>query len=221
MRKILFLAAVLPSLALDPAANAAITASLTSGFNFGTFDNNTPGDTSGNSSTLWGPITFSTAGGSPQGAVEDTSLPGYYGQPGGDDTNYLFAAGGGTATVTWDHDLTSFDIYWGSVDLFNTLTLSNGDSITGTGLGAALGFPPDRGEDLWIHIFDPTPFNAFTASSSQPAFEFDLPTRTVATIPEPSTWGLMLLGFAGLCATAVKRRAATADAAQDRNLATP
>ena len=54
---------------------------------------------------------------------------------------------------------------------------------------------PSGSQTLWVQVSDTTPFNAFTASSSQPAFEFDLPGPAV---PEPPTWAILLTGFACL-----------------------
>jgi len=174
-----------------------ISAFLGSGPNFGAFNSNVVGATNGTTDTLWGAATYSTSGGNPQGQVRDDSSTDVYLQPDNDPTHYLFAAGGGTATVTWGHDLNSFTFYWGSIDSYNTLTLSNGDSITGAALASELGIVFDGNGNSnvsrWITIFDPTPFDSFMASSSQAAFEFDM-----AAVPEASTWAMMLLGFAGL-----------------------
>lgn len=211
MKQIL-LAVMAASVGCATAANAGITLSAGSGPNFWTFDDDPVGATSGTSNTIWGPITFYTTGGgvfgSPQGAVEDQGIPGYAAQP--DPSNYLFAAGGGSATVLWSTTLTSFDIYWGSIDPWNTLTLSNGDFVTGTDVLSALSLPGEV--NAWVQISDSTPFTGFTASASQPAFEFDLPGTIppvtippVQVIPEPSTWAMMGLGFAELAFIAFRR----------------
>ena len=177
--------------------SSGISAFLGSGPNFGAFNSNVVGATNGTTNTLWGAATFSTSGGNPPGQVRDDSSTDVYLQPDNDPTNYLFAAGSGTATVTWRHNLNSFTFYWGSIDSYNTLTLSNGNSITGAALGSALGLAFDGNGNSnvsrWITIFDPTPFDSFMASSSQAAFEFDM-----AAVPEAPTWALMALGFAGL-----------------------
>ena len=44
------------------------------------------------------------------------------------------------------------------------------------------------------------PFTTATFSSTGNAFEF-----TLATVPEPSTWAMMVLGFAGLGYAAFRR----------------
>ena len=197
MKKLLL--ASIASLCFGTAANAAITLSAGSGPNFNAFDNNSPvGSTSGATATLYGVVNWSASG------LENGSLTNIYLQPAGDNSNYIY--GGGSATVAnFSPSLNSIDIYWGSIDFYNTLTLSNGDSITGAALGSQLGLSFDSngnsGVTMWVHIFDETPFSGFTASSSQAAFEFDMAGPTVVQTggaPEASTWVMMALGFGGL-----------------------
>jgi hypothetical protein len=188
--KRLLIGAALATLALATTANAAIVISAGGG-NFGTFDNNAVGTHSGSSYWVPGPITW-TAGSS--SFVTNTSVTNQYLAPLNDTTNYLFATTGSDATVSWGKDIHSFDIYWGSPDTYNTLKLSNGDSITGTDVGNYFHFTAngDNNNTRWVHIYDSNAFNGFTALSGQAAFEFD------AAVPEPSTWAMMLMGFAGL-----------------------
>ena len=50
---------------------------------------------------------------------------------------------------------------------------------------------------------------SFTAASSQPAFEFDMAGAVdpAGGVPEASTWGMLVLGFAGLGYAASRRNA--------------
>jgi PEP-CTERM motif len=120
----------------------------------------------------------------------------------------------------------SFNIYWGSIDALmtnpdgtprydNTLTVftipsvNTQDSVTGSQLVAAgvfgvdgFGAHTNPNDNQWFNIRDtagPIPF--FTASSSRNAFEFDMG----SSVPEPSTWAMMALGFAGLGYAAFRR----------------
>jgi hypothetical protein len=120
----------------------------------------------------------------------------------------------------------SFNIDWGSIDALmtnpdgtprydNTLTvhtLTNSvDSVTGSQLAAALVFGVNgfgdqfsANDNQWFNIRDTAgPIVFFTASSTNNAFEFDMG----SSVPEPSTWAMMMLGFAGLGYAAFRRSA--------------
>jgi hypothetical protein len=207
IRKIV-LGAALAALGSVTAADAGVvTISAGSGANFNAFDNNAPGSTSGTTDTIFGVATWSTTPGTgPQTSqVTDTSVFSRDLAPAGDTTNFVFAQEGGSVTVGFTTDLSSVTIYWGSPDTFNTLTLGNGDVITGTEVATALGFTANgsNANTGWVTIADTTSFKSFTASSSQPAFEFDM----AGAVPEPSTWGMLMLGFSGLGYAAFRRSA--------------
>lgn len=177
--------------------------------NFNAFNNNAVGATSGTTGTFFGEVTFTTTPGTEPPAdksqVTDASVGDLYLQPAGDATNYIFAQAGGSDTLAFSTALTSVTIFWGSPDTYNELMLSNGDVITGTQLGLALGFSANgsNANSGWVTIADTTPFTSFTATTdTTPAFEFDL---AGPTIPEPSTWAMLLLGFAGLGYAALRR----------------
>jgi PEP-CTERM motif len=121
---------------------------------------------------------------------------------------------------------TSFNIDWGSIDALmtnpdgsprydNTLSVhtqaNTVDSVTGSQLAAALvfgvngfGSQTSANDNQWFNIRDTAgPIVFFTASSTQNAFEFDMG----SSVPEPSTWAMMMLGFAGLGYAAFRRSA--------------
>ena len=207
MRKIV-LGAALAALGSVTAADAGVvTISAGSGANFNAFDNNLPTSTSGTTDTVFGVAMWTTTPGTgpDPSEVTDTSVTDRDLEPGGENTDYAFAQQGGSVTVGFTTSLSSVTIYWGSPDTFNTLTLGNGDVITGTEVATALGFTADgsNANSGWVTIADTTPFKSFTATSSQPAFEFDM----AGAIPEPSTWGMLMLGFSGLGYAAFRRSA--------------
>ena len=176
-----------------------------------TFDNNTAGNHTGTSSAIYngvlGPISF-VAGADTTGVTNGTT--GSAAAPDHETTNYLWGLHDGTTVIFTNGPATSFLIWWGSIDAIavanrydNILALSNGDSITGSELvnaGAALGNDDGAGtqtgflDNQWFRISDVNSFASFTATSSQNAFEFDM----AGGVPEPSTWAMMLVGFAGL-----------------------
>jgi hypothetical protein len=112
--------------------------------------------------------------------------------------------GGGTEQVVFGTARTSISIYWGSIDgnqngnnNLNTLTLGSftltgADLVTDGASGTGDQFSP-AGNQL-VTITGLAPFTTATFHSTANAFEFSLG----SAIPEPSTWAMMLLGFAGL-----------------------
>ena len=147
--------------------------------------------------------------------------------PYNDTSNYYWGGQAPGATGTFVKPVTDFDIYWGWIGAStnpgvydDVLTVRTGDlgvvTITGSdlvavgpalsppvlGYGGPLPAPPGSppanalNDNQWFNISnsDPTGIIGFTASSSTgDPFEFDM-----SSVPEPSTWALMLLGFAGL-----------------------
>jgi len=209
------LAALLVSLAVAGSANAAISVSLANGDD-GTFNNNPLAALTGFSQAIYngtvGGIEF--AAGADTAGVVAGNLAGTYAAPHSNPTRYIYGLREGT-TVYFGSKAspvatTSFLIHWGSIDALvpggydNVLTLSNGNSITGTDL-VALGLAVGDGSQAnplnnrWFLISDDRPFTSFTAFSSSNAFEFDM------AVPEPATWAMMILGF-GLVGFAARRR---------------
>jgi hypothetical protein len=120
----------------------------------------------------------------------------------------------------------SFNIDWGSIDALmtnpdgtprydNTLTVftipsvNTQDSVTGSQLAAAgvfgvngFGSRTSSNDNQWFNVRDTAgPIVFFTASSTKNAFEFDMG----SSVPEPSTWAMMILGFVGLGYAAFRR----------------
>jgi hypothetical protein len=200
-------------LGLSIAALSAVTAAhatlsivqIASPGNWSAFDNVTVGWQSGSTATNSGLISFTTDGSVAVGTNVNVNAA-----PAGDASNYLWGVGG--ATITFANAVKSFDIYWGSIDgnggNNNSLVLNvgsdtiTGDNLVSMGLAAGAGNQSDTLDNKWFRISDTDFFNSFTASSTTNAFEFDMagPSSLALTsgVPEPSTWAMMLVGFAGL-----------------------
>jgi hypothetical protein len=113
--------------------------------------------------------------------------------------NYLFVKSGQTETILTG--LThSFTIALSTIDAANTLYLGS-DSLTGSQIRAGI-----RGLAYGLVTFhDTNVFNSVTMTSGITSFEA-LPQDYVSGVPEPSTWAMLVLGFAGL-GLAARRKA--------------
>jgi PEP-CTERM motif len=125
---------------------------------------------------------------------------------GPDGTTYMSVESGGTESATWATPQTSLSIYWGSIDgdaggndNLNSLAITvDGYTLTGkdlVALGAlGTGNQSSPADNQWVTITGLGAFTQVSFSSTRNAFEFSLGTA----VPEPSTWAMMLIGFAGL-----------------------
>jgi hypothetical protein len=140
------------------------------------------------------------------GLTEKGTVSGSYAAPAGmGDTTYMAVMGGDSETATFATDQTSISIYWGSIDSYNTFVTIDGYSLTGTEL-ASMGATDDGSHSSptsneWITISGLGAFKSATFSSGSNSFEFSLG----SSVPEPSTWAMMMLGFAGLGYAAFRR----------------
>jgi PEP-CTERM motif len=125
-------------------------------------------------------------------------------------TTYMSVQGGGTEMATWATPQTSLSIYWGSIDAdicgggssscgnLNSVAITiDGYTLTGADLmsmyGAlGIGSQGSPKDNQLVRIAGLAPFTQVEFSSTRNAFEFSL------GAPEPSTWAMMLAGFAGL-----------------------
>jgi hypothetical protein len=121
---------------------------------------------------------------------------GLYATPYSDETNYMAVLSGQSETVVYGKTYSELGLYWGSIDTYNVLTLFNGaNSVVVSVPPVADGgqFADDSNRYFVVSGFE---FDKVVFSSTQNSFEFD--NVAVAGAPEPSTWAMMLLGFAGL-----------------------
>jgi hypothetical protein len=130
---------------------------------------------------------------------------------GPDGTTYMGVQGGSSEVATWTTPQTSLSIYWGSIDgdvcgggssscgnlnsiniQLGTTVLTGADLIGMSGvLGEGMQGNPADNQLVTIRGLDP--FTTVTFATTGIAFEFSL-----ASVPEASTWAMMLIGFAGL-----------------------
>jgi PEP-CTERM motif len=143
------------------------------------------------------------------------SLAGQYAAPLGmgtspiTGTTYFSVEVNSEEMATWATPQTSLVIYWGSIDgldgIDNSITV---DGITLTGaqlatMGAlGLGNQANPKDNQFVTITGLAPFTTVEfADTGKNAFEFSLG----SAVPEPSTWAMMMLGFAGLGYAAFRR----------------
>ena len=147
--------------------------------------------------------------------------------PAGDLTNYMSILGGKSETLAFATAQTSFGLYWGSIDAYNEVQFLLGNSSVATYFGNTLNAVPPVGSngDQFNQLalstnayisFSGLTFDKVILSSSGNSFEFDNISygggRTLFQngIPEPSTWAMMILGFAGVGFMAYRRRSQVA-----------
>jgi hypothetical protein len=137
-----------------------------------------------------------------------TSNPTVAAAPAGDTTGFGAAQPGQDATFSVKPGtvLTSLSFDLGSLDDYNTLTFThNGVAIAGgTFSGALLANPnPPQGQQSgdennlreYFTFTAADGVNGVVFSSTDPAFEFDNIAASIAGVPEPATWAMMILGF--------------------------
>jgi len=212
MRKTLLMTTGLAWLALTAAASAAPTVTLTPGpANPTYFD----GLITGANDFMVGGDTWSLVGGTAGIAIGTT--PGISAAPLGMTNPYMAVEGGGTEQVVFGKAQTSISIYWGSIDADEAGTPSAGNvngfaitidgfTLTGSDLVALYGAHGDcsHGDPLANQMVTISGLGSFTTAeftSSRNAFEFSLG----SPVPEPATWAMMMLGFAGLGYAAFRR----------------
>lgn len=133
-----------------------------------------------------------------------------YAQPLG-STGYYYAVGPSTSTTgTIDlssfGDITSISFIWGSVDSFNTLQFLDASmnvlaSFTGDDIVNPANGNRTEATTNPLVTFDLTGsdignFTYLRLMSTSNAFEID--NLRIGAVPEPASWVLMLLGFAGV-----------------------
>lgn len=136
---------------------------------------------------------------------------GYSGTLPNDPTHYLTIAGGKSATLTSANALSSFSLYMGSPDTYNSIRFLGGNyDFTLSGAQITQGYV-GQSWDWGTRInfdFGGRNVNQIILSSSSNSFEVD--NFAAGAVPEPATWALMILGFGTVGAMARRHRPAYA-----------
>lgn len=134
-------------------------------------------------------------------------------------TSYLSVLGGGTATIDFASAVSAFQFDWGSIDDYNTLTISStgADPVIVPGsnfINPANGNQMSPGTNGLFTVYGTAgeTFNSITLTSSGNSFEIDNLATSVSAVPEPGAWALMITGF-GLAGAALRRRRTATTAA--------
>jgi hypothetical protein len=209
MRKALLVTTGLAWLALGGVASAVPLVTLSPGPADPQYFASLP---AGESDFTLGDITWSLVSGS--ASTEKGSVVGQYAAPFGmGDTTYMSVQKGGTEQATWATPQNSLSIYWGSIDAMGVDGILNQVSVTVDGytltgsdliaLGASgTGNQNSPTNNQWVTITGLGPFTTVDFhDTGKNAFEFSLSSG----VPEPSTWAMMLVGFAGLGYAAFRR----------------
>ena len=110
--------------------------------------------------------------------------------------------------------MTDFGFYWGSIDGYNYLDLLGlGETISESQVAAGpLGVNGDQSSpntNRWFEVhLTPAQSALFTGlqfRSASEAFEFDNVAFRVAAVPEPATWGMLIVGL-GFVGASMRRR---------------
>jgi len=135
-------------------------------------------------------------------------------------TGFYYAVGPhdgspGTIDLTAIGDIVNISLLWGSVDTYNTLQFlaADGTTVLASFVGNDIFNPangarndPNTNPVVLFNLTggDVSAFSYLRLWSSENAFEIDN-IAVNSGVPEPTTWGMMLLGFAGI-GMALRRR---------------
>ena len=156
---------------------------------------------------------FSTAAGlSGNYQLETGSVSGQFAAPFQDTTQYLAVLGGKSATLAISPALKALSFYWGSIDAYNTVSFFSGSTLVASYTGSQIPAAPADGSQgnptnnrRVTFNFGGAPITSVNFASSQNSFELD---TVSGAVPEPATWGLLIVGM-GMTGAAMRRRRGT------------
>ena len=132
------------------------------------------------------------------GLIFNGSFDGIAAQPAFTTDNYMAVLAGHSESITLENPASTFRMVLGSVDLYNTITV-DGSAFTGSDLQTLTGVVPDGNQASPLSNVELSftgsggKIDQILVTSSGNSAEF-IPTG----VPEPSTWAMLILGFASL-----------------------
>ena len=155
------------------------------------------------------------------GLVTNTSVSGIRAQPWSSTGNYATVSPSDGTPGIFDLStfgaITKISLLWGSIDNYNDLdVLDASDNVLATFNGATViaSANGDQSNPATNRLVTLTLTGASMDAAAKlrfrstgNAFEFDNVAIQTAAVPEPATWGMMILGF-GLVGSAMRRRSA-------------
>lgn len=153
-------------------------------------------------------LTFSTFSGTVQ-VMNTTNGQGAF-PAGNTSTRYLSVLGGGSVDITPVVASNRLQLYWGSVDAYNSIDFWSGGSVVASLTGSDLtpllanGNQVSQLSNRLVSVFltNNLTYDFARLSSSGNSFEVD---NISAAVPEPATWAMMLFGFGALGVLSARR----------------
>lgn len=145
------------------------------------------------------------------------SNPNQNANPFGDTSQYVSVGTSATpqsATLLVSSFANYIGLYWGSIDTYNNIVITYADNTSDSVNSNLYGLlTPSNGDQglngsKYVNIFTDKAIQSITFSSTSKAFEFD--NVSIAAVPEPSTWAMMILGFLGVGFVAYRRKSGPA-----------
>jgi hypothetical protein len=129
---------------------------------------------------------------------------------GNTSTKYLSVLGGGSVDITPTVASSRLQLYWGSVDTYNSIDFYNNNvivaSLTGSDLAPLLAngnqVSPLTNRFVSVFLTNNLTYDFARLSSLSNSFEVD---NISAAVPEPATWAMMLFGFGALGVLSTRR----------------
>lgn len=136
-------------------------------------------------------------------ADEGSALPGNL-------TPYLAVLGGGVANISFTDEVRAFSFDYSTVDVFNTVKINYADGGFEDVRGGRILSSGEASGQLsgsFIIEGDGRLISGLSLSTSSNSFEVDnlAFSALLGTVPEPATWGLMVVGF-GMVGINLRRR---------------
>ena len=126
-------------------------------------------------------------------------------------SQYLSTVGGGSTSILGSNAFDTVSFFLGSIDSYNTVNiLSTAGAIIASFTGSQLSFTPNGNQELpqtnrrvtFTRAAGDAQIGGIGFASGQNSLEVD---NLVFTVPEPSTWAMMIAGF-GLVGFAMRTR---------------